>query len=740
MSKIKKETTSTLKKIAKSEKSLNYAYFHITKADIRKKIKEEIEKKDGEKDFKPHLSSAEKKRVFNIGNSLIKGGTEYYEKLIKNIKKSEKKKLAEISKRENALKEKEKEKKNNVKKNKAAMAIKLGLLGIALGTTVYFFKEIYDYIIKSPTFLKIEKFLEKLKPTGLRFNIGSTKKIDGITSSFSLKTVGGEEISISDKKRETNPVENAAKTFDVIMTDEVLGKNGGGFNKFLNSVESTFSPVGYFISHPFFYFVGKLKKYLYNSLYSPALLARGWKEFYQFSLGDTLAKAKQFVETPIVNRYSQLQLKSQDIFERKRIELGKKINDKLIEAKHFKDDGNHKKLKVNDYYSVSLFNSNIILDNIIKNINPNDPLSFFRLIHRIQTEELELDFSSTFAGYVSSNTIIHISSVNKKGEKGLSPLVDITGLWINREKGDAVLDDDVKKNVLEDLNILLDGWEKHIKDFFKTEQQTLYDLMALKMYYEHFLLPKEILSRVSDIGLKTNFDDFNEKHLEAEIYFNKERKTGEKMKMITDSYFSKDSNFFTKYLSKLENGLNDVFSKIFTYISRFDSEINAFHHLLTHENFDGHDELKKIMEHHYKNHDLIITESNISGESVEPSFDLMVNNMVLFSNKKMEFRKNKSMLLERLYNNLKAKLIAMIDKHGEYYGYVIFNGKTNEQYQGDGVYFYGLTGEGKEISENNYQLTVHKFSKIIERIKEIDVVVKSKLNLRKKRNLLYRKK
>ena len=678
MDKIEKESLKNIKKLRSNEKAINYAYFHISKADIRKKILDEINKNEDEKESTPQLSSTEKRRVFNIGNSLIKGGSDFYEKLVKEIKKSEKKKFEKKIKLEKRNKAEEESVKNEKKKSKTKLALKMGLLGVVIGVSVYYFKQIYDILTKSPEIAKISKYLDKYRPVSLMFNLGSSKIIDGAISSFSIKTSSGDEISISDDKREKNPVEEAAKTFDVILTDDVLGKNGGGFNNFLNNIQAGSSAVGYLLSHPFFHFVDKIRKYTVKSLNNPALLSAGWREFYQFSLGDTLSTINSFANRQIINSYSKLKLESEDVIETKRNAFVELLR-KAFEAKGYTIGDFHTSVIIDTYKKHDKTEKNTtisfktpygILEAIDEISDTNDPASIIRVLEMIQEENIKVGFYNTWDRYNFSNTNITLY-IEKDGKKIPIPpkLVEVLGLNIVYGGDANIGDKDEKERVRQEIQNRLNNHVSNLKKIFKENEAAIIDLLAHKMYHEHFLLPKEIISNIEDGAFEKNIDAVNHALLETEIYFNKEKPTKEKIKLITDNYFLPQNNFLKGYMSIITSSFQKTFSKIMSTIGFFNMNISPYDYLLSHENFKNDDEesekIKNLIKSHYKNRDILISESNSSGENIDLSYEVLTAKMVSFSKMKKDFREKKTNKLKDIIKEVANILIKILKKNQE---------------------------------------------------------------------------
>lgn len=709
MIKVESDALKSLKKIKENENSFQRGTLYVTKLDIKNKIKKEFTVKDKNSSL---LSSSEKIRNFNIGNSIIKGGTEFYKKLIVDIKKSEKEKYEKykklIKKEQGFGDENEKNSfKSNKKKSKAMMWTKLALLGVAIGAGIYFIKEIYDYITKSQTFLNIKDQLKKLKPISLFFSNNSSKIIDGITSSFYVKTNGGDEISISNKRRSENPVKRSAKDFDIIMKDEVLGQNGGAFRNFLNSYDPKNSPIGYFISQPLFYFFDKLRLYLIKS-FSELNMGR-WRDVYQMGIWFINDKIQKLATEPILNPFAHLNLKTQDRKENIKIKAKEKIEE-IYKSLNLNTYGTIRKkiLLVNEdggeKVILTISNPEDVIKKFESKIDSNDILKLRRTLKNIQEENIKVEFYSEGL----SDTKIRLVVIDKNGNKKSLPpeLTSMFGMYVSHvghqfygDKGGK----DAKKELLNVIQQQVDIFVSELKAQFKESESIYGDMLAQKMYTEHFLKPNDIALQLLDSTFEYDINDVNSSFIESEIYFNKSKSSKEKMDLIIQSYFTKENNFFLRYISKLEKTIENEFGKFASYINFFDIDFSPFQYSSSHID-DKHEVLKTSIKNFYGDRDLLITDSSLSEETLKMSYENISNNIRIFSNLRNEYRLSKRERLRKIKDNFKLKLLELIDlmaSHG------VINYRIHKEkvlYSGDDLNGYEYSLIAQENKEEEIKL------------------------------------
>lgn len=715
-----KDISDILKYLRKSEDNFKKASIYLSHEEIRNKIESSIKKKENRPSL---LSTNEKMRFSKIGQSFIKGTSDYFNDFFYNLKLKEResnKKEISILNMEDFQKDFSLKKKNG----KNNFGLKLALFGAAFGISGFIIKKTYDAFLNNLNVAKINNTLSGLFPSSLKFYSSNSKIIDGEVASFVVTTSNGEEIALSNEMLSENPIEESAKTFDDINLDKIL-KKGMGLTLNNTDEKSGKSIIGHLIYTPFSVYISEAKRYLYDSMSNPKI-GRAYKDmFWQLK---TLIKVAD-ISTSLVdvnmglssffngesfrggfaNRFGKYMLDSQNGYTNAVASILNNLNQICGKNKILLRVASSYTDKTRDVSITIGSSSENIREYFERLLNDGDYERFLSMAYNISRgynfktllDESHDSTSGTLSVVVDSNF----------EDKELRDLFNIHGRGFIREIGktsSARLKDfqqTLERRGMETFStglrykdesgniVVVPPLNKIFSDLFPQ----LMNLMAHHRLNKHF----DVLDSLIGLTLKNNLEtvkNYDDVIYENQIYFNKELKTHEKLKILTDAYFNPKSvqhNFILKFLSSMEESSEWGRIQMKNTIYNFKNLISPYSFIRETITGDKNDDLGLIMNSQFHN-----TNTILMGETSDTSSAHGVNNEILlqtivnYTKSKMNFRKSKQDVLKRLL----VKLVEIGKKQSKFFkGYAVlsdFERQTDE----NGTQMFGNTNEGYDYT------------------------------------------
>ena len=661
-----KNISNVLKYIQKNKDNFVFANDFLSKNILKNKIEKSVIEKSKKKQIYSNLSSSEKLRYGKIGASFIKGTQSFFEDFILKVKKDEQRKnlyildKIKISKNDDEEKKEQSIFKNKKKKAKGGVALKWGLIAVTMGASVYFIKELYELFITNHHVVKIKEILSSYIPKSLKFYAGTNKIIDGYPASFVLTMMDGDEIALSRKIRGTNPIEEAAKTFDYIIKKTFLED---GFGNFINNIEDKDkSPIGYLIFKPFSHYINITKRFLIDAFENPRI-GKTWRDHYYLVswLADFVTDK---LKHDIKSRYTPLMLKSQDKFtnimagiqNKYRVMLGDSVvntNDPNYATLALKNVSINVNGKDNNVY-ITMKNQRGVENYLTQFIKSNNPQDIVKLIE--ETNDTKMTFNWNHARNGSGVASLSFSTTGK--------LAKILGINIHTNLRTVhIRSDEEFENFKNNLTKIANDELARIGDVMKEIVEEAKKARAYYLYNETFLKHRDTLMGLmaSDVDLLKS--DSDKDYMESRIYFDNSMSTYEKMSLIVETYFDpkvKEKNFFLRYIKNMERSFEEMETNVTVSFNKFKYTLDPFAHLVeSSKKFDLKDTYLDFLINNFKgSNTTILAESSDGGFDTGMSEMFYMKKLITFSIAKKNLRRRKS----EIFNNIKKRCFKIMQE------------------------------------------------------------------------------
>lgn len=678
----------------------------VIKDDVVEKIKSDTIKNDknpnqkNKKEVQSNLTSVEKIRYKNIGESFTRGGRDMFSSIYLKIKSQEIKKVNEqlktiINSVSSLKEEKKKEYKEKKKKSKAKTIAKFALFGAAMGAAVFVLKKTYDTITNFSKKLNMKEEINTYSPKSMTYHAPGSKMINGQQVSYVVKTSSGEEISISNTTNK-NEIEAAAKTTDELLANNLLGRKG--LDGFLNPKDVNKSLIGYIIFKPLESFVNLARNYFSNSIQNPKL-GRLYKDFFWQISWITDMISDKINSMTYKGKYSGVVLSSQDAYLNAKAKLKESIND-LFGAKNKNRYGmkviNTKNDQIKVYFpSYSYVDKDFMLNDLYKRdvyfTLPNSRKMYETLEYIADSMSYE-DVAKIANDLKNSELNFEKGKFEKKGNKGSTVY---TNMYITSKKGNLVNfinnlhagkkfnQEDYKTNY-DKFNINFTNNEKgtlyigsfeNMEDFWNNEFEELksnnvYELQLLenfftdeiskllieikgrKMYLDEILSARdENIKKILKDKINLIQDDYDV-HYNEEMIYGEGKSTREKMNLIIESCFSKreDKHIFLRFLRKMEDEVNMIENDLYMIFEKFSYRVNPLAFFFkTEPKSAKEDQIGYFVKQESSKATKIVAEKNDIGVELMMNDKTYFTKIVHHSNSKLRFRKQK---IKALYNTL----------------------------------------------------------------------------------------